>query len=186
MSQPNTNAKNASFDDNMIPSLLIKDATTSETVAVTNGSGSPSTTPSGSASVPLAKYNATPTTRTEGQFGVLQADSLGNLKETLGTTIAGEDIPNDVLKTENRLNLTYISTATTTVVKTGAGLLHAINIQGTTTGTVIGYDNTTATGTPIFSYPIGTPTGTYTYNGALSIGLTVVTSAADKVTLSVR
>lgn len=65
MSQPNTNSKNASFDDNMIPSQLIKDAATSETVAVTNGSGSPSTTPSGSASVPLAKYNATPTTRTE-------------------------------------------------------------------------------------------------------------------------
>ena len=65
MSQANTNSKNASFDDNMIPSLLIKDAATSETVAITNGSGSPSTTPSGSASVPLAKYNATPTTRTE-------------------------------------------------------------------------------------------------------------------------
>ena len=46
MSQPNTNAKNASFDDNMIPSQLIKDAATSETVAITNGSGSPSTTPS--------------------------------------------------------------------------------------------------------------------------------------------
>jgi len=83
MSQPNTNSKNASFDDNMIPSLLIKDGATNETVAVTNGSGSPSTTPTGASSVPLAKYNATPTTRTEGQFGTLQADTLGNLKETL-------------------------------------------------------------------------------------------------------
>ena len=131
-------------------------------------------------------FNATPSTRTEWQAGPLQADSLGNLKETLGTTIAGEDIPNDVTKVEFRNNLTYISTATTTVVKTGPGLLHAINIQGTTTGTVTGYDNTAASGTPIFLYPIGTPTGTYTYNGALSIGLTVVTSAADKVTISAR
>lgn len=88
MSQPNTNSKNASFDDNNIPSLLIKDAVTSETVAITNGSGSPSTTPSGSASVPLAKYNATPTTRTEGQFGNLQADTAGNLNQNLGTQIA--------------------------------------------------------------------------------------------------
>jgi len=129
MSQANTNSKNASFDDNNVASLLIKDGATNETVAVTNGSGSPSTTPTGTASVPLAKYNATPTTRTEGQFGVLQADTLGNLKNTLGTTIAGEDIPNDVTKVEFRNNLTYISTATTTVCKTGAGLLHSLIFQ---------------------------------------------------------
>lgn len=186
MSQPNTNSKNASFDDNMIPSQLIKDAATSETVAVTNGSGSPSTTPSGSASVPLAKYNATPTTRTEGQFGVLQADTLGNLKETLGTTIAGEDIPNDVTKVEQRNNATYISTATTTVVKTGAGLLHTIVVQGGTTGTIIGYDNTAASGTILFSFDTTVALATYTFDVSFAVGLTVVTSAATKLTVSAR
>ena len=186
MSQPNTNAKNASFDDNNIPSQLIKDAATSETVAITNGSGSPSTTPSGSASVPLAKYNATPTTRTEGQFGVLQADSLGNLKETLGTTIAGEDIPNDVTKVEFRNNATYISTATTTVVKTGAGLLHTIVVQGGTTGTIIGYDNTSAGGTILFSFDTTVALATYTFDVSFAVGLTVVTSAATKLTVSAR
>ena len=186
MSQPNTNSKNASFDDNMIPSQLIKDAATSETVAITNGSGSPSTTPSGSASVPLAKYNATPTTRTEWQFGVLQADSLGNLKETLGTTIAGEDIPNDVTKVEFRNNATYISTATTTVVKTGAGLLHTIVVQGGTTGTIIGYDNTSAGGTILFSFDTTVALATYTFDVSFAIGLTVVTSAATKLTVSAR
>ncbi len=186
MSQPNTNSKNASFDDNMIPSQLIKDAVTSETVAITNGSGSPSTTPSGSASVPLAKYNATPTTRTEGQFGVLQADSLGNLKETLGTTIAGEDIPNDVTKVEFRNNATYISTATTTVVKTGAGLLHTIVVQGGTTGTIIGYDNTSAGGTILFSFDTTVALATYTFDISFAVGLTVVTSAATKLTVSAR
>lgn len=35
MSQTNTNVKNASFDDNMIPSMLAKDAVTNETVAIT-------------------------------------------------------------------------------------------------------------------------------------------------------
>lgn len=39
MSQPNTNSKNASFDDNMIPSLLIKDVSTNETMAVTGQNG---------------------------------------------------------------------------------------------------------------------------------------------------
>ena len=186
MSQPNTNSKNASFDDNMIPSQLIKDAATSETVAITNGSGSPSTTPSGSASVPLAKYNAVPTTRTEWQFGVLQADSLGNLKETLGTTIAGEDIPNDVTKVEFRNNATYISTATTTVVKTGAGLLHTIVVQGGTTGTIIGYDNTAASGTILFSFDTTVALATYTFDVSFAVGLTVVTSAATKLTVSAR
>jgi len=186
MSQPNTNSKNASFDDNMIPSQLIKDAATSETVAITNGSGSPSTTPSGSASVPLAKYNATPTTRTEGQFGVLQADSLGNLKETLGTTIAGEDIPNDVLKVEMRNNATYISTATTTVVKTGAGLLHTITVTGGTAGTIVVYDNTAASGTILASFASTNALATYTFNVSFSVGLTVVTSAATLVTISAR
>ena len=186
MSQPNTNSKNASFDDNMIPSQLIKDAATSETVAITNGSGSPSTTPSGSASVPLAKYNATPTTRTEGQFGVLQADSLGNLKETLGTTIAGEDIPNDVTKVEFRNNATYISTATTTVVKTGAGLLHSIVFQGGTAGTVIGYDNTAASGTILFSFDALSAIGNPIFDVSFSIGLTVITAAATKLTVSAR
>lgn len=181
-----TNVKNASFDDNMIPSLLIKDASTNETVAVTNGSGSPSTTPSGSASVPLAEYNAIPTTRTEGQFGVLQADTNGNLLNSLGTRIAGEDITNDVTKVEFRNNATVISTATTTVCKTGAGLLHTITVTGGTAGTIVVYDNTAASGTILASFSSTNDLATYTFNVSFSIGLTVVTSAATLVTISAR
>lgn len=40
---------------------------------------------------PRAVYNATPTVRTEGQTGPFQADTAGNIKETLGTTISGEN-----------------------------------------------------------------------------------------------
>ena len=131
-------------------------------------------------------FNATPTTRTDGQAGPLQADSLGNLKETLGTTIAGEDIPNDVTKVEMRNNGTYISTATTTVVKTGAGLLHTIVVQGGTTGTIIGYDNTAASGTILFSFDTTVALATYTFDVSFAVGLTVVTSAATKLTVSAR
>lgn len=130
MSQPNTNSKNASFDDNNIPSLLIKDAATSETVAITNGSGSPSTTPSGSASVPLAKYNATPTTRTEGQFGVLQADTLGNLNTTLATRLAGEDISRGIMKTQEEYVPYTITTAGSYTASAGPCLLGSIVVQG--------------------------------------------------------
>ena len=186
MSQPNTNVKNASFDDNFVPSMLIKDAATNETVAVTNGSGSPSTTPTGTASVPLAKYNATPTTRTEGQFGVLQADTAGNLLNSLGTRIAGEDIANNRLLTETRCTGTYISTATTTVVKTGTWVLHTLVVQWGTAGTIIGYDNTAASGDIVFSFDSTNALNTYTFNRELAIGLTIVTSAATKLTVNVR
>ena len=131
-------------------------------------------------------FNATPSTRTEWQAGPLQADSLGNLKETLGTTIAGEDIPNDVLKVEMRNNGTYISTATTTVVKTGAGLLHTITVTGGTAGTIVVYDNTAASGTILASFASTNALATYTFNVSFSVGLTVVTSAATLVTISAR
>jgi hypothetical protein len=39
MSQPNTNSKNASFDDNFVPSMLAKDPVTNETVAITAVNG---------------------------------------------------------------------------------------------------------------------------------------------------
>ena len=151
------------------------------------GVTTPSTNVDGMQNVlPVGVYNATPTTRTEWQAAPFQQDSLGNLKETLGTTIAGEDIPNDVTKVEFRNNATYISTATTTVVKTGAGLLHTIVVQGGTTGTIIGYDNTAAGGTILFSFDTTVALATYTFDVSFAIGLTVVTSANTKLTVSAR
>ena len=85
-----------------------------------------------------------------------------------------------------RNNATYISTATTTVVKTGAGLLHTIVVQGGTTGTIIGYDNTAASGTILFSFDTTVALATYTFDVSFAVGLTVVTSAATKLTVSAR
>ena len=159
----------------------------SSTGASSFGVTTPSTNTAGMQNVLVdAIYNATPTTRTEWQAGPLQADSLGNLKETLGTTIAGEDIPNDVLKVEMRNNATVISTATTTVCKTGAGLLHTITVTGGTAGTIVVYDNTAASGTILASFSSTNALATYTFNVSFSIGLTVVTSAATLVTVSAR
>lgn len=186
----------AAVDDNLNPSIGFKWADSvflavSETdplpVTAWPSSAAPTTNLS---SLPkqlgMAVYNATPTTRTEWQAWPLQADSLGNLKETLGTTIAGEDIPNDVTKVEFRNNDTYISTATTTVVKTGAGLLHAVIVTGGTAGTIIGYDNTAASGTILFSFDSTNALASYQFNVSFAIGLTVVTSANTKLTVSAR
>ena len=92
----------------------------SSTGASSFGVTTPSTNVAGMQNVLAdAIYNATPTTRTEGQAGPLQSDANGNLLNSLGTRIAGEDITNNRLLTETRCTGVYISTATTTLVKTG-------------------------------------------------------------------
>jgi hypothetical protein len=104
----------------------------------------------------------------------------------LKSLIAGEDLTYDVLKVEQRNSGTYISTATTTVIKTGAGLLHTIVVNGGTAGTIIVYDNTAASGTIIASFDSTNALNTYTFNRAFSTGLTVITSAATKVSVNWR
>ena len=120
------------------------------TVAVTNGSGSPST-----------KQGAMCATRFIQRYSLQLVQRVNSVlfkgyswksQNTLGTTIAGEDIPSDVLKVEMRNNATYISTATTTVCKTGAGLLNTITVTGGTAGTIVVYDNTAASGTILASF----------------------------------
>ena len=144
------------------------------------------TYPSNNNVIPQARYLSTPEVLLDGQFAPASCDANGNTKQSLGTTIAGEDIPNDVTKVEMRNNATYISTATTTVCKTGAGLLHSIVFQGGTAGTVIGYDNTAASGTILFSFDALSAIGNPIFDVSFSIGLTVVTAAATKCTISAR
>lgn len=81
---------------------------------------------------------------------------------------------------------TYISTATTTTPHSVAGVLHSITIQGGTAGTVIVYDNTAASGTILASFDSTNALATYTFNVAFGTGLTVITSAATKLTVSSR
>lgn len=115
-----------------------------------------------------------------------QMDVNGNLKVTQATLSPGEDIPNDVRKVEQRFSFSYISTATTTVIRTGAGLLHTITVNGGTAGTIIAYDNTSAAGTIIASFDSTNALETYTFDVSFSTGLTIITSAATKLTVSYR
>ncbi len=70
----------------------------------------------------------------------------------------------------------------TTVVKTGAGILHALNINTPTATAVITiYDNTAGSGTIIGKYTIAAspqPTSVV-YDAAFSTGLTIVTATAS-------
>jgi len=72
----------------------------------------------------------------------------------------------------------HISTSTTTVAKTGAGMLDMVNIntKGTVASTVTIYDNTTASGTIIAVIDSLNFNGTLHYDAPFLIGLTIVTT----------
>ena len=84
------------------------------------------------------------------------------------------------------LSYEYITTATTTNVKTGAGLLHKIVVNKPISGSTIKLiDNTSGT-----TANIGTITNTsdvkpyeLIYDCRVSLGLIVVTSGADDITV---
>ena len=110
----------------------------------------------------------------------------------LGEEIAGEDLTNDVLKVEQRFNYLNISTATTTVVKSGAGFLHLIVVnKHVATGVITIYDNTAGSGTKIATITTGAALTSDSpicslYNVSFSTGLTIVTSQAEDLTVSYR
>lgn len=81
------------------------------------------------------------------------------------------------------LNATYISTATTTTVKTGIGRLARINITETAAGTITVYDNTAASGTILAVFKASIAEQTFELNCRFQTGLTIVTAGASKLTV---
>lgn len=113
-------------------------------------------------------------------------------KTTMETRLAGEDLVADRLKVEHRYSYVNVTTATTTVVKSGEGLLHAIVVnKAVAAATITIYDNTAASGTKIgtITFP-GTITGAdqrpMAYNANYLTGLTIVTSGATDLTIVYR
>ena len=78
----------------------------------------------------------------------------------------------------------YISTATTTTVKSGTGRLHSIVITETAAGAITVYDNTAASGTIIAAFKASVVEGTYTFDCKFTTGLTIVTAGASKITVN--
>lgn len=86
--------------------------------------------------LPWAIYNATAPTKTDGQGGPLQTDSLGNLQSNLYTQIFGEDATLNLLGTQNKpvASAAYAwsidrSTAleASSISKAAAGLVRAVD-----------------------------------------------------------
>jgi len=87
-------------------------------------------------------------------------------------------------------SFTNVSTATTTVVKSGAGVLHAVivNSLGTIASTLTVYDNTAGSGTVIAIINSLTLYGTFQYDINFATGCTVVSTGtvAPNFTVSYR
>lgn len=82
-----------------------------------------------------------------------------------------------------------ISTATTTLVKAGRGILHTITILGGVAGAITVYDNNVASGTeiaPTFTPGNVTVPVTLTFDAEFANGLTIVTGAATLITVTYK
>lgn len=80
-------------------------------------------------------------------------------------------------------NVTYISTATTTQVKTGPGVLHSIVVGETSAGAISIIDNTSGSTVNIGTLKASIAEGTYYFNCAFSAGLRIITAGASKITV---
>jgi hypothetical protein len=122
--------------------------------------------------------------------GVLDANS--NVGTTLATTLAGEDVTNDVLKVEQRF--APINVSADTLVKSGPGQLHLMTCSSdatATAGSIILYDNTAESGTVLHTFTVAASyyqPFTIWFDVAFSIGLYVgyTTTADVNCTVSYR
>ena len=105
--------------------------------------------------------------------------SLAILMFTVSAAFAGPSVKDAYVNA-------YIITATTTTVKTGAGILHTITVEGGTAGTITVYDNTAASGTKLADFSSTNAIQTYIFDVTFSTGLTIVTSAATSVSVSYK
>ena len=80
----------------------------------------------------------------------------------------------------------YISTATTTQVKTGAGYLKAIVIGETAAGAISIIDNTSGTTANMGVLKASVAEGTYEFNCKFQAGLRIVTAGASKISVIYR
>lgn len=83
----------------------------------------------------------------------------------------------------NPSNATFISTITTTQVKTGRGNFTRLIVGTTAAGAITVYDNTAASGTILLELKASIAEGVYEVNCRFQTGLCVVTAAASRITV---
>lgn len=135
------------------------------------------------------RYNSSAPTYDNGDIADFQADVNGNTKVREQYAPGYEDNTNSKAVVEHRYTGAVISSATTTTIKTGSGLVHTICILGGTLGAITVYDNTAGSGTticPTFTPTAAVPCPTITLDQTFGTGLTIVTAAATIINVSYR
>lgn len=80
----------------------------------------------------------------------------------------------------------YISTATTTQVKTGAGFLKSIVVGETAAGAISIIDNTSGSTVNLGELKASIAEGTYEFGCHFQSGLRIITAAASKISVIYR
>lgn len=149
--------------------------------------GSGVTQPISAASLPLPTGAATEST----QSSLLTATTNRTQKTQItdgtrdGTVKAASAPPaltdTAFVVTNSPFSYTNITTAATTTIKSGAGMLHTITVNTTANGSLIVYDNTAGSGTIIATVTSinNTACSTLIYDIQFNTGLTVVSSSAN-------
>lgn len=170
---------------------------------IVSGTGASSTQVQGAAAdsaaivgnpVPVGlKYEATQTARQDGDVVTVAGDAYGNIKTYESYKYAGEDLTNDVTKTEQRF--TAVQVTADTQIKATAGFLHTLtfscNDAAPTAGSIIVYNNTAESGTILYSETFDTTAFrgySVLIDGSFTTGLYVgfTTTADVAVTVSYR
>jgi hypothetical protein len=113
-------------------------------------------------------------------------DQTGTMRALQCTNTAPAGTEYGMVVREPPYNYSNINTNTTTTVKSGAGILHSITVNGTGAGeTVTVYDNTSGSGTKIATI---TPAAgsTLIFDCKFSTGLTVVTAGTTPADLTIN
>lgn len=123
------------------------------------------------------------------QFG--QATKSASLPVVIASDQLGGTTPSNSLPVvQAGFTYAHISTAATTVVKSGAGVVHTITVNnlGTVASTTTVYDNTAGSGTVIAIINTLAGQTSYIYDVAFATGLTLVTTGtvAPDITVSYR
>ena len=85
-----------------------------------------------------------------------------------------------------RYGYTNITTATTTTVAKGAGVLHAIVINATAASTITVYDSTSGSGQKIATIAASPVIGqVFLYDAVFANGCTIVTAGSPDITVMV-
>ena len=122
-------------------------------------------------------YNPSGVSLSNGGIWPLQGDVNANAKMTLATALAGEDLTNDVIKTERRYSNVYLTLASLTLVKSGAGHLHRVTFGHGSNPTLTIYDNTSGSGAIMQVFGAGYPAGSYVLDETHATGIAAVFAA---------